>query len=243
MAIKELAIGSSKILKQAPKNKEKGDNIRLITIGGDHTISILSTKSLHYIEHADCVQALPALRATFPVWGPVAVLHFDSHLDTWDPIQIGGNKTEYAEITHGTMLHIAHEEGLLTNRSMHIGSRSKLIDKYYDLNHDESCGFSYIRAREMDVQGADKIIQRILEHVQGQPVYISIDIDVLDPGKLHDSLREMHFFTSIFSIHTRYRNHRTWRMDVARAAAYLVGSFKRRNEDNRCRRRGIYTCL
>lgn len=118
------------------------------------------------------------------MWGPVAVLHFDSHLDTWDPEQLGGGVSKYAEVTHGTMLHLAHEEGLMTNNSnMHLGSRSMLYDKTYDLEHDAECGFSYILARELDHSGVDNVVKRIVETVGDDYIYLSIDIDVLDPGK------------------------------------------------------------
>lgn len=128
--------------------------------------------------------ALPALRALHHTWGKVAVLHFDSHLDTWDPKQLGGGLTKYSQVSHGSMLHIAHEEGLLSNNSnMHIGSRSMLFDKAYDLENDERCGFSYIRARQMDQIGIEEIIKRIVKTVGNEYVYLSIDIDVLDPGQ------------------------------------------------------------
>ena len=112
------------------------------------------------------------------------MLHFDSHLDTWDPKQLGGGLTKYAEVSHGSMLHIAHEEGLLSNRgNMHIGSRSMLFDKTYDLENDKRCGFSYIRAREIDQLGIEKIIEKIVKTVGNEYVYLSVDIDVLDPGE------------------------------------------------------------
>ncbi|KAE8168354.1 arginase family-domain-containing protein [Aspergillus tamarii] len=164
-AIQELEHGWKQIGARQPKNTEKGDNVRLISIGGDHTIT------------------LPALRALHPIWGKVAVLHFDSHLDTWDPKQLGGGLSKYAEITHGSMLHLAHEEGLLSNNSnMHLGSRSMLFEKDYDLENDARCGFSYIRARELDSMGLDAVVRKIVKTVGNQPVYLSVDIDVLDPA-------------------------------------------------------------
>jgi len=115
--------------------------------------------------------------------GPVSVLHFDSHLDTWDPKQLGGGLTRYSEVNHGTMLHIAHEEGLLSNHSnIHLGSRCALFDEHFDLDNDLRCGFQLIRARELDKFGVDKILERIVETVQDEFVYLSIDIDVLDPA-------------------------------------------------------------
>ncbi|KAL3476150.1 arginase family-domain-containing protein [Aspergillus californicus] len=164
-AIHQLEHGWKQINAREPKDTDKGDHVRLISIGGDHTIT------------------LPALRALHSVWGKVAVLHFDSHLDTWDPKQLGGGLTKYAEVTHGSMLHIAHEEGLLSdNSNMHLGSRSMLFEKEYDLDNDARCGFSYIRARELDVLGLEAVVEQIVKTVGHQLVYLSIDIDVLDPA-------------------------------------------------------------
>lgn len=66
---------------------------------------------------------------------------------------------------------------------MHVGSRSTLFEKDYDLENDARCGLSYIRAREIDEVGIDKIVQRVVERVGDKVVYLSVDIDVLDPGK------------------------------------------------------------
>jgi agmatinase len=100
-----------------------------------------------------------------------------------DPKQLGGGLTKYSEINHGTMLHIAHEEGLLSNHNnMHLGSRCALSNEHFDLKNDLRCGFSYIRARELDKLGLDKVVERIKKTVGNEFVYLSVDIDVLDPG-------------------------------------------------------------
>ena len=89
----------------------------------------------------------------------------------------------YTEVNHGTMLHIAHEEGLLSDHSnMHLGSRCKLFDEHFDLNNDLRCGFSYIRARELDRIGMERLVEKIVKKVGEQFVYLSVDIDVLDPA-------------------------------------------------------------
>src|SRR5699024_5777507 len=79
------------------------DNVeKIVTIGGDHTI------------------ALPLLRAAHKKHGPVTVLHFDAHLDTWDTY-FG------APTTHGTPFRRASEEGLIDmESSMHFGIRGPL---------------------------------------------------------------------------------------------------------------------
>jgi agmatinase len=181
IAIHELEKGMRAMNGLQPKNKTVGDAARFITIGGDHTISRVPL--LPNLVLSNHFTALPIIRALHSTWGKVAVIHFDSHLDTWDPKQLGGGLTKYSEVNHGTMLHIAHEEGLLSNNSnMHIGSRCKLFDEHFDLDNDLRCGFSYIRAREMDKLGVEKVVEKIVKTVGDEYVYLSVDIDVLDPA-------------------------------------------------------------
>jgi|SRR5690242_4222319 len=62
--------------------------------------------------------------------GRVAVLHFDSHLDSWDSKQLGGGLTKYAETSHGLIFHTLDEEDLLSrhnNMHLQVGSRSMLL--------------------------------------------------------------------------------------------------------------------
>ena len=81
------------------------------------------------------------------------------------------------------MLHIASEEGLLSNQSnMHLGSRCMMVDAHYDLDNDRRCGFSYILARELDKFGVQTVIEKIVKTVGYEYVYLSVDIDVLDPA-------------------------------------------------------------
>jgi agmatinase len=130
---------------------------RLLTIGGDHTI------------------ALPLLRAMHARHGPVAVLHFDAHLDTWD--------TYFGEpYTHGTPFRRASEEGLIDQRhSMHVGIRGPLYDAG-DLADTERLGFATIHCTEVEQDGLAAAIRRMRERLGSVPIYVSVDIDVLDPG-------------------------------------------------------------
>ena len=130
---------------------------RLLTLGGDHTI------------------ALPLLRAVQARHGPVAVLHFDAHLDTWD--------TYFGEpFTHGTPFRRASEEGLIDmSHSMHIGIRGPLYDRV-DLADTERLGFQTIHCVEVGELGVGGTVARMRERLGGGPVYVSIDIDVLDPA-------------------------------------------------------------
>jgi agmatinase len=130
---------------------------RLVTIGGDHTI------------------ALPILRALAAEHGPVAVVHFDAHLDTWDTY-FG------AAYTHGTPFRRASEEGLIDRSGcLHVGTRGPLYSTK-DLTDDRELGFHVVPSVEVDDLGARGIVERIRQRVEDRPVYVSVDIDVLDPA-------------------------------------------------------------
>lgn len=85
-------------------------------------------------------------------------------------------------VNHGTFLHIAHEEGLLTNRSVHAGIRAPVFRRQGDVKNDKRCGFKIMTAREIDRIGTIGYIERLKKRVEGTRVYISVDIDVLDPA-------------------------------------------------------------
>ena len=130
---------------------------RIITVGGDHTI------------------ALPLLRAVHRRHGPVALVHFDAHLDTWDTY-FG------APTTHGTPFRRASEEGLLAmDHACHVGIRGPLYSRD-DLAADRKLGFATVSTHDVARRGVDDAIDRIRERVGNLPVYLSIDIDVLDPA-------------------------------------------------------------
>lgn len=138
---------------------------KVITMGGDHTITLM------------------ALRAAYEKFGKLAVLHFDSHIDTWDPEVLGGGITDYMSLNHGTFLHYAAEKGYLAkDHCFHLGLRAPYISAAYDIQHDKDCGFETITARDLDRVGKQGIVDRVKEVVGDLPVYISVDIDVLDPA-------------------------------------------------------------
>jgi agmatinase len=105
----------------------------------------------------------------------VALVHFDAHLDTWD--------TYFnAPTTHGTVLRRAFEEGLLAeDHCMHLGIRGPIYDKI-DLKEDADFGFKTIRASDLDRIGIEAAVDQVRRRVGDLPVYLSIDIDVLDPA-------------------------------------------------------------
>ncbi|MEV5560545.1 agmatinase [Nonomuraea wenchangensis] len=130
---------------------------RLVTIGGDHTI------------------ALPLLRAAARKHGPVALLHFDAHLDTWDTY-FG------AEYTHGTPFRRAVEEGLVDTEALsHVGTRGPLYGKK-DLEDDRRLGFGILTAADVLRRGLDEVVDVLRQRIGERPLYVSVDIDVLDPA-------------------------------------------------------------
>jgi agmatinase len=130
---------------------------RIMSLGGDHTV------------------ALPLLRALHARSGPVALIHFDAHLDTWDTY-FG------ARYTHGTPFRRASEEGLLAlDHCAHIGIRNSVFAGT-DFDDDRRLGFATVSTLDVARRGVDEALDRIRERVADRPVYVSIDIDVLDPA-------------------------------------------------------------
>ena len=129
----------------------------IVTVGGDHTV------------------ALPLLRAVAAKHRPVALVHFAAHLDTWDTY-FG------APYTHGTPFRRAVEEGVLDlDVSAHVGIRGPLYSKK-DLVDDAGLGFAIVSTEDVARRGVDDALDRVLSRVGDRPVYVSIDIDVLDPA-------------------------------------------------------------
>lgn len=88
----------------------------------------------------------------------------------------------YSGVNHGTFLHIAHEEGLIRNSSIHAGIRAPVMRRKGDVRNDIRCGFQMIKARDIDRLGMSGVIEELKKRVSGSNVYISVDIDVLDPA-------------------------------------------------------------
>ncbi|KAF8167412.1 hypothetical protein B0H34DRAFT_681784 [Crassisporium funariophilum] len=141
--------------------KDGKEHPRIVSLGGDHTI------------------VLPILRSLFKVYGPISVIHFDAHLDTWG--YYPGSDTAQSRITHGTFFYVAQEEGLLANNSIHAGIRCKL-GGIEDLANDATVGFQVISTDDIDDLGIPAIVRKIRQRIGDSPVYLSLDIDVIDPG-------------------------------------------------------------
>ncbi|MBO2530922.1 MULTISPECIES: agmatinase [Thermobifida] len=157
IAVNPFAIKEAIATVEASASELLSQGTRLVTLGGDHTI------------------ALPLLRAVHRMHGPVALLHFDAHLDTWD--------TYFGEpYTHGTPFRRAVEEGILDTEALtHVGIRGPLYGKK-DLEDDRRFGFGIVTAADVMRRGVDEIADMVRQRIGNRPLYVSVDIDVLDPA-------------------------------------------------------------
>jgi len=127
-----------------------------VCIGGDHSLS------------------LPILRAVVSRHGPVGLVHVDAHQDMWE--DYFGNK-----YFHGTPFRRAVEEKLLdARRVLQIGIRGPVYAES-DFDFARQHGIRWITARQVAGQGVDWVREQ-LQVVQGGPVYLSFDIDGVDPA-------------------------------------------------------------
>ena len=128
-----------------------------VVLGGDHSI------------------ALPELRAAAVAHGPLALVQFDSHPDTWD--SHFGQKHD-----HGTPFRWAVEEGLLDPaRSIQVGMRGTLYDAG-DWDDARQMGFDLVPTDEVRELGIPEVIRRIHERVGDAKAYVSFDVDFVDPA-------------------------------------------------------------
>lgn len=128
-----------------------------MSLGGDHTMT------------------LPILRAIAEKHGPVALVHIDAHADI-NPHMFG------EEIAHGTPFRRAYEEGLLIpNKVWQIGLRGTGYTAD-DFNEARGWGFTVIQAEEIWQKSLAGLAKKIRAALEGVPVYITYDIDSLDPA-------------------------------------------------------------
>ena len=128
-----------------------------IFLGGDHSVS------------------LPILRAAAAKHGPLALLHFDSHSDLWHSYFDGLD-------THGTPFRRAYEEGLIDpGHSIQVGLRGPVFDES-DRTLPQSLGFAVISGPELHRRGIDDALREIRARLGDRPVYLSFDIDFVDPA-------------------------------------------------------------
>lgn len=134
-----------------------GDDLVTVTMGGDHTI------------------ALPILRAVARRHGPVGLVHVDAHTDI--------NDTMFGErIAHGTPFRRALEEGLLDPaRVVQIGVRGTGYEAD-DFDWSRRQGFRVVQVEECWHRSLAPLMAEVRAQLSGGPVYLSFDIDGLDPA-------------------------------------------------------------
>jgi agmatinase len=141
---------------EAAAREITGAGASVLGLGGDHSV------------------ALPLLRAAAAAHGPLSLLQLDAHTDTWDSY-FG------ARYTHGTVFRRAVEEGTVdAGASLQIGLRGSLYGPS-DLEENRALGFATLLAREFDDAGVAGALELAAERLRS-PVYVSVDIDVLDPA-------------------------------------------------------------
>jgi len=134
------------------------EGVTVVALGGDHSIS------------------LPLLRAHAAKFGPPALIHFDSHPDTWD--------WEFKDqpYSHGTPFRRAIEEELIdTSAYLQIGIRGP-TSFATDLSDAEKMGAKILTIDRVFEMGIPAVITEIKETIGEKPVYVSLDIDAVDPA-------------------------------------------------------------
>ncbi|KAL6786713.1 agmatinase precursor [Trichoderma sp. SZMC 28012] len=168
LAMQQMGDALFELLSRSTSQKSRWSHPRLVLLGGDHSIVLPMLRALHKIRQE-----------------PVALLHFDAHIDTMDPDSYPRKawKSQASEIHHGTVFWQAAQEGLLLpGHLVHAGVHGR-VSSLQDFHSDDSLGFLRIPVEEMDDEGADAIIKKIHDTIgEDVPVYVSIDIDVLDPA-------------------------------------------------------------
>jgi len=132
--------------------------VTVVSLGGDHSI------------------ALPLLRAHAARFGPLAVIHFDSHPDTW--------RSEFGEhpYSHGTPFRRALEEELIDTDAYHqVGIRGS-VSAPSDLDDARQLGAQILTIDKAFEMGLPKVVETIRDTVGDRPVYVSLDIDSVDPA-------------------------------------------------------------
>jgi agmatinase len=136
--------------------KQAREIAHLVALGGDHSVT------------------LPLLRALAGRRGPPALIHFDAHVDTW-PDSFG------QPLGHGSVFYRAIEERLVEPRRMiQIGIRSPMPREVHDWTLAR--GVTILMAQDVHEIGPAAVAARIRDIVGDAPIYLSFDIDVLDPA-------------------------------------------------------------
>jgi agmatinase len=150
-----IALGD--IAKSLTEIEEQASRVKhLVAFGGDHGIT------------------LPLLRALRKRHNPPALIHFDAHVDTW-PENFG---QAYA---HGSVFyHVILERLIEPHRMVQVGIRSPVEREVHDWTLAQ--GVTMLTAQDVHEQGPGAIARQIRQVIGDAPVYLSFDIDALDPA-------------------------------------------------------------
>jgi agmatinase len=133
-------------------------NVTPFAIGGDHSVT------------------LAELRAVASRFGPLALIQFDSHTDTWDTY-FGGKR-----YSAGTPFRRAVEEELVTPaHSIQIGMRGSLF-QVTDISQSLALGYDVVTCDQIFEIGVQAVADRIAARTAGRPCFITFDMDFVDPG-------------------------------------------------------------
>lgn len=131
-----------------------------------HVAQILDAGAASLLLGGDHFISYPSVRAHAKKYGPISLIHFDAHTDTWPSSGDGVN--------HGTMFYQAAKEGIvLPEKSVQIGIRT---------TNDDTRGYQILSAADVHRQDNDALVRQIRERVGDGPVYLTFDIDCLDPA-------------------------------------------------------------
>lgn len=132
-----------------------------------HIRSILDAGAASVVLGGDHYISFPILKAYAEKYGPISLLQFDAHTDTWADDDMG-------RVDHGTMFYKAVKSGIVDPAtSVQVGIRTTNAD---------TLGVNIIDAREVHEKGPDAAVARIKDILGDRPCYLSFDIDALDPA-------------------------------------------------------------
>ncbi|MFH4354617.1 MAG: agmatinase [Neisseriaceae bacterium] len=142
-----------------------GDNAEFCTKVELHVDRMLNSGKKMLSFGGDHFITLPLLRGHFRKYGQMALLHFDAHTDTY---------AQGGPYDHGTMFYHAPREGLIDPKhSIQIGIRTE---------YDPRLGYTVLDAPSVNEMPTETVIEKIREIVKDFPVYLTFDIDCLDPA-------------------------------------------------------------
>ena len=132
-----------------------------------HVAGILDAGAASVVLGGDHYISFPILRAYAERFGPMSLIQFDAHTDTWPD-------DDMTRVDHGTMFYKAVKSGIVApERSVQIGIRT---------TNEDTLGVHVIDAPEVHRTGPEAVAARIREIVADHPCYLTFDIDGLDPA-------------------------------------------------------------